>query len=186
MFTNKTLSIALKIFLVVLFVYNSFGYLLLYFPVQTIIKHVVQKSIHEKKIKPEDLSVLVFSIKGLDEKKYDFIWEKPGKEFRFNDKMYDIEDKVIIGDTIFYTVYYDHKENILEELFSIHQLDNKKDKTQNLAQKVLLVGFYYEEINNIYSKIEQNTSTNMPLKKNEADFLNHIFDVPTPPPRKIV
>ena len=186
MFTNKTLFNTIKIFLVVLFVYNSFGYLLLYFPVQTIIKHVVQKSIHEKKIKPEDLSILTFSIKDLEENKYDFIWKKPGKEFRFNGKMYDIEDKMVNGDTIIYTVYYDQKENILEHLFSLQHQDNKKDKTSNSAQRVLLVGFYYEEINNIKSKIERNTLTNIPLKKNEANFVNYISDIPTPPPRKIV
>ncbi len=64
------------IFLVVLFVYNSFGYLLLYYPVQTITKYIVQKAIHEKKIKPEDLCVLTFNVKDLNEKKYDLIWEK--------------------------------------------------------------------------------------------------------------
>lgn len=186
MFSNKTLFNSIKIFLVVLFVYNSFGYLLLYFPVQNIIKHVVQKAIHEKKINPDDLSILTFSIKDLEKNKYDFIWKKPGKEFRFNGKMYDIEDKVISGDTISYTVYYDHKENILEELFSLQHQDNKKDKATNASQRVLLVGFYYEEVNNINSKIERYTSTNIPLKKNEADFLNHISDIPTPPPRKIV
>ena len=106
MINKKSLTNTIKYFLVVLFIYNSFGYLLLYFPVQTIIKHVVLKAINEKKIKPEELSVLTFNLKNLEENKYDFIWKKPGKEFRFNGKMYDIEDKVINGDTIYYTVYY--------------------------------------------------------------------------------
>ena len=48
----------LSYLIAVLFLYNSFGYLLLYFPVKPIIKHIVQKSIHEKKIKPEDLSII--------------------------------------------------------------------------------------------------------------------------------
>lgn len=186
MISKKSITNTIKYFLVVLFVYNSFGYLLLYFPVQTVIKHIVQKTINEKKIRPEDLSILTFNVKDLDENKYDFIWEKPGKEFRFNGKMYDIEDKVTKGDTIYYTVYYDHKENILEEFFSLQHKDNKKDKTANNVQRILLVGFYFEDTNNLYSKIEHKSSSNIPLKKNEADFLNYISDIPTPPPRKIV
>lgn len=183
MISKKSLTNTIKYFLVVLFIYNSFGYLLLYFPVQTIIKHVVLKAINEKKIKPEELSVLTFNLKDLEENKYDFIWKKPGKEFRFNGKMYDIEDKVISGDTVYYTVYYDHKENILEELFSIQHKDTKKDKTTTQVQRVILAGFFCEELNKINSNIVQNTSTNIPLKKNDADFLSYVSDIPTPPPR---
>jgi hypothetical protein len=182
----KKLTNTVYVLVAALIIYNSFGYILLYFPTSALIKYFVGKSIKEKEVNAEELSILVFKISDLENNKHDFIWKRPDKEFRFNGKMYDIENKEVKGDSVYYKVYYDHKENILEELFSIHQQDNKKDKTQNSAQKVLLVGFYYEEINSINSKNIQNTSTNIPLKKNEADFLNHIFDVPTPPPRKIV
>ena len=88
----------------VLFLYNSLGYLFLYFPASHLIKHFVHKAIKEKKIKPEDLSILAFKLSDLKNNKYDFIWKKPGKEFRFNGKMYDIEDKVVSGDSVYYTV----------------------------------------------------------------------------------
>ena len=55
--------------ILVLFLYNSLGYLVLYFPSSLLIKHFVHKSIKEKKISPEDLSVLVFSISDLESNK---------------------------------------------------------------------------------------------------------------------
>lgn len=181
---QRTKLVALLI--LVLFLYNSLGYLFLYLPASHLIKHFVHKAIKEKKIKPEDLSILAFKVSDLKNNKYDFIWKKPGKEFRFNGKMYDIEDKLISGDSIYYTVYYDHKENILEELFSLQQTDNKKDKSQSSVQRVLLVGFYYEQIKSYFIDIQDINPSNLLLNKNEAVFHNYISDVPNPPPRNIV
>jgi hypothetical protein len=172
--------------ILVLFLYNSFGYLFLYFPSSLLIKHFVHKSIIEKKINPDDLSILAFKISDLENNKYDFIWKKPGKEFRFNGKMYDIEDKIVNCDSVYYTVYYDHKENILEELFSLHQKDSNKDKSQNTVQRVLLVGLYYEQIKYFTFNLYLFDKSSLPLDKNGADFLNHITDVPSPPPRNIL
>ena len=186
MFNSKYFSKIIYLFLVALFIYNSFGYLLLYFPARTIIKHIVQKSIKEKKIDPSDLSVLAFNINDLESKKYDFIWEKPGKEFRFNGKMYDIEAKEIKDDTIYFNCYYDHKENLIEEMFTIHFSDHKKDKTQNSIQRIILIGLFSEEIKYINSKLLNRNIINIPLQKTEAGLLNPINDVPIPPPRIIV
>ena len=86
----------------------------------------------------------------------------------------------------YYTVYYDHKENILEELFSLLQKDNNKDKSQNLAQRILLTGLYFDQIKYFAFHINMFDNSNLPLDKNEADLLNHITDVPSPPPRNIV
>ena len=170
----------------VLFLYNSLGYLFLYFPASHLIKHFVHKAIKEKKIKPEDLSILAFKLSDIQNNKYDFIWKKPGKEFRFNCKMYDIEDKVVSGDSVYYTVYYDHKENILEELFSLQQSDNKKDRSQSSVQRVLLLGLYYEQLKYYFIDLQDINTSNLLLNKNEAVFHNFISDVPTPPPRNII
>lgn len=169
--------------LVLLFIYNSFGYLFIYFPSSLLIKYFVHKSIKERKIDPEDLIILSFKISDLENNKHDFIWKKPGREFRFNGKMYDIENKILSGDSVYYTVYYDHKENILEELFSLQQTDNKKDKSQSSVQRVLLVGLFYEQVKYLTYELKNYSSHNCPLNKNEADFSNYISDIPTPPPR---
>ena len=158
----------------------------MYFPASVLIKHLVQKSIKEKKINPEDLSILAFKISDLENNRYDFIWKKPNKEFRFNGNMYDIEAKMISGDTIYYTVYYDHKENILEEMFALHFTHSKKENTQNSVQRILLVGMFSEEIKVVLTKLNERITSKMPLQKNEAGFLSLTKDVPTPPPRNIV
>jgi hypothetical protein len=89
-FSNKKYSKFIYLFLAVLFVYNSFGYLFLYFPVKTIIKQVVQKTLNEKNNDNDDLSVMVFNADGLKSNKYDFIWIEADKEFKFNGRMYDV------------------------------------------------------------------------------------------------
>lgn len=168
-----------------LFLHNSFGYLFIYFPSSLLIKYIVHNSIKEKKINPEELSVLSFCISDLKNRKYDFVWKKPGKEFQFNGKMYDIENKKVIDDSIHYTVYYDHKENILEELFSLQQKDNKKDKTQNNFQRIIFAGLYFEKVIKQYFDLCKSNSAFIPIKKNELEFANFISDIPTPPPRTL-
>lgn len=175
----------IAILLIGLFLSSSFGFLLIYFPAKTIIKHTVFKSINNKEIAKEDLSLLSFNLYDLAEGNYDFEWEKPGKEFRFNKKMYDVEEKRIEGDSIYFIVYYDHKESLLEELFVIHSKNQDNDKNKNVVQRVILLGLFFETDLFYYEK-DLNDSTSITLQKNEASKINFFKDVPTPPPRIIV
>ena len=182
----KVLNKVVYALLAVLIIYSSFGYLLLYFPVRTVIKHSVFKSIEKKEIAKEDLVILAFNIDDLKNQKYDLIWKKPDKEFRFNGQMYDIEDTRIASDTIYYTCYNDVGENLLEGLFSLHIQNHKKDGTQNTTQRLILIGLYLEEIENSNLKFYDKNVINIPLLKKEASNLNPTEDIPTPPPRLIV
>ena len=145
MFKGRYFTNFIYTFLVVLFVYNSFGYLLLYFPIKTIVKHFVQESVQEKNIDRDELSVLVFNVNDLAQNKYAFIWIKPEKEFRFNGEMYDVEYKRVKGDSVYYTCYFDVEENFLEKIFALQNNDFKKDKTQSTANRVILLGLFSEE-----------------------------------------
>jgi len=182
----KILNKVVYALLAVLIIYSSFGYLLIYFPVRTVIKHSVFKSIEKKEIAEEDLVILAFNIDDLKNKKYDLIWKKPDKEFRFNGQMYDIENIRTASDTIYYACYNDEKENLLEDLFALHINNHKKDGTQNTTQRVILIGLYSEEIENSNLKFCNKDVINIPLLKNEASNLNPAKDIPTPPPRLIV
>jgi hypothetical protein len=93
---------------------------------------------------------------------------------------------MISGDTIYYTVYYDHKENILEEMFALHFKNSKKENTQNPVQRILLVGMFSEEIKVVLTNLNDSITSKIPLQKNEAGLLSLTKDVLTPPPRKIV
>jgi len=158
----------------------------MYFPTSILIKHFVTKSLYEKKINPEDLSVLAFNVYDLENNKYDLIWKKPGKEFKFNEKMYDIEGSELKGDSVYYTVYYDHKENILEEMFALHFKNSKKDNAQNPVQRILLLGMFSEEIKVVLTNLNGRITSKIPLQKNGAGLLSLVKDVLTPPPRLIV
>ena len=182
----KILNKVVYALLAILIIYSSFGYLLLYFPVRTVIKYSVFKSIEKKEIAWDDLVILTFNIDDLKNQKYDLIWEKPDKEFRYNGQMYDIEDTRVEIDTIYYTCYNDEKENILDDLFALHIKNHKKDKTQNSTQRVILIGLYSEEIENGNLKFYDKNLINIPLLKKEALNLNPMEDIPTPPPRLIV
>ena len=181
----KILNKVVYALLAVLIIYSSFGYLLLYFPVRTLIKQSVFKSIEKKEIANEDLIILAFNIDDLKNQKYDLIWEKPDKEFRFNGQMYDIEDTRTASDTIYYTCYHDEKENLLEDLFSLHISNHKKDGTQNSTQRIILIGLYSEVIEYSSLKFYDKNVINIPLLKKEASNLNPTEDIPTPPPRLI-
>lgn len=172
--------------IVALVIYNTFGYLLIYFPAQTILKHIVQKSIQEKKIDVKDITVLAFKISDFNNNKYDFEWKNPGKEFRFNGKMYDIKVKVVRNDSIFFSCYYDEKENILDELFTLHLINNKRESTQNSTNIAFMFGLFFEELKNNSLETNDRNLSHIPLLKIEQRTLNYFKDTPTPPPRMII
>lgn len=166
-----------------MFIYNSIGYLILYFPARTLIKHISQELIKENRIDQEKLIVLAFKISDLKSNKYDLIWEKPDKEFRFEGDMYDVEKTYVDGDSVYYTCYCDHTENILEEIFALQFSDHKKDKTQNTAQRIVFISVYSEQLDDLNTKIYNQTTTNFPFQATEAGLLDNQYDVPTPPPK---
>lgn len=171
--------------LIGLFLYSSFGFLLIYFPAKTIIRYTVYNAIKHKEIKRENLLKLSFNLNDLNAGLIDFEWKKPGKEFKFNGKMYDIEDKHIDGDSIHFIVYYDYKESLLEELFVIHSKSHDNDKNKNVVQRVILLGLFIE-LDNVYRNKDLNNITSILPQKNEASKINFYKDIPTPPPRNIV
>lgn len=165
------------------FVYISFGYLFLFIPAKVLIKEIVQYSIEKKEIKSEELSTLVFDLTDLKKNKYDFIWVKKNKEFRFNGKMYDVEDRKIIGDSIYFICYYDHKENILEELFASHFSNNKKGELQSSSFRIILFGVFTEEVCTLNQVRPINEPTLLSLCTSADKLNNLIEDVLTPPPQ---
>jgi len=168
-----------------IFIYSTFGYLVLFNPLRILIKEVVQNSLMENNIHTEELNTLVFNVKDLTNNVYDLIWVGTS-EFRFNGKIYDIKEKVTKGDSLYLTCYYDHKENILESLFTLFLANNRKDINQNSSNSVFMFGFFYEENKDIYSQFFEKDITNIPLLKTENGILNFIKDIPSPPPRLVV
>ena len=166
--------------------YNTFGYLFVYLPASLIIKYVVSESIKKNKIPEEELIILTFDLNDLREMRYEFNWVKPGKEFLYNGKMYDIKKEVLEGNKISYTCFYDNAENILEMLFVDFLNNTKKDFNHNLTSGIFLLGLFYEEIKTNHSQLYDNAISNIQIQKIEYALSSHINDIPTPPPRLII
>jgi hypothetical protein len=65
-------------------------------------------------------------------------------------------------------------------------INNKKDINQRNISSVFLFGLFYEEAQDCNSKFYYKDISNIPLFKNENVVLNHITDIPTPPPKFFV
>jgi len=184
-YKSKKYFNVLSLLLAVVFLYNSFGYLFFYFPASSLIKYVVSDLIKKNRISEEELIVVTFNLNDLRDMKYEFKWVKPGKEFLYNGKMYDVKSEVITGDKIYYTCFYDTNENILEKLFTDYLNNTKKDVNHNLTGGIFLFGLFCEEIKTNHAQLFENDGSNVRIQKIECTFSNHINDIPTPPPRLI-
>jgi hypothetical protein len=183
MFNKEKFSKYLYLLVGLLFIYNSFGYLLIFVPAKILIKEFVQKAIKINEVESEELSILAFNLDDIQNKKCDFIWIEQDEEFRFNGKMYDVKNKVVKGDSVFFACYFDDKENILDEIFSLHLIDNKKDKAPVNLAHINLPSLYFEEIKNSNLYLGVTSTTNHSLLKTERITLDYIKDIPSPPPR---
>ena len=184
MIKSKKISTCISLVIAVIIIYNSFGYLCFLLPSKLLIKEFVHRAIEKEEMDPSELSILIFNLHDLKSNKYDFEWEKLNKEFRFNGKMYDVEKSEIKGDSIYFKCYYDHKENILEEIMALYFYNNKKDKTHNISNHLLFFGLYSESIKD-NKLIQNNAAANIRPLKTEDRIMDHIKDVLTPPPQLI-
>lgn len=164
-------------------IFNAFGYFILFNPLKILIKEVVRKSLIENNISTEEYNKLVFCLNDLRNNVYDFVRINES-ELRFNGKLYDIKNQTIKGDSLYLVCYFDHNENLLESALSLFWAFNKKD-IGNTNPVVFFAGLYYEEIEN-GAQIYDRDSFILPLLRTNNRFLNHIEDIPTPPPRLIV
>jgi len=178
---NKNNFAAILILAIIL--YHSFAYLLFYFPAKYVIKKVVQSSIHTEK--PEiNFVVLAFDRSKLNSNKYNFVWEEENEEFKFENHLYDIKNKVVKGDSVYFSCYLDEDENLLDRIFNEISENNKKDKSQIEFFSLSLVGLYFEEIDPlVFYNDHKSALYYMRIERKNTNFIS---DIPTPPPRFLV
>ena len=105
------------------------GYVFIYQQLITINRIYVLASIEED---DSDENVLALSFKRSDIESGNICLQWKNKnEFRYNGNMYDILDKVETSDSIFFYVYCDDIENLLESNFYCYIEDEKKNSKQN-------------------------------------------------------
>lgn len=144
------------------------------------IKGEVRKMISNG-IEEEELVLLKFT---KEESETKLKWEH-AREFSYKQKMYDIVESQIVGDSVFYLCWKDQKETnvnnnlkmIANKFFNCKsQQDQKKDQINN----------FYKSLYCQQNIIKDNTLTELQINKLSAYFLliqTQAFSPPSPPPK---
>jgi len=170
-----------SILIILMLIFNSFGYVLLYIQ----LKSVFKKQGFEKISNYLQDEELIFITDSKSNPNPDIIWIK-GHEFKLHGKMYDVFSKVEKGDTIIYKVICDDNENALEHAYNIF-FSASTDTTKNTGPIASIIkNFFYigltPEANDIRIEIKYNIINII------ADtFYSSLYsDIPEPPPKKLI
>lgn len=152
----------LTFFILVLFLFNIFGYYVPYLLLRSEIHTEMRRKL-EGTSEDKALTKLTFSLKGKSEK---VEWKEEGKEFRYKDEMYDIVKTVMHKDSITYLCLRDEDEENLIYNFSKLIKDNlgNNSKSKNITVKELSK-YHFNNSNKIY----------IPVKRLQFGSLENIF-----------
>ncbi len=168
----------LSIFLVISFLFNTAGYLLIFLVIQSSLKENAREKISSNNYNHSQ-TLIVFANKNLDTgiaelKFYD------EKEFSFKGKMYDIIKRENKNDSVYFYCLADTEEDELNLAF------NKKGKTEetdnnsgnlNFLKNILQDGLLTQ------NHFCPNNNFKIPFTKEESLITtSNICDIPTPPP----
>ncbi len=153
------------------------------------IKHkqkTIRKQIKKEIIAGIDKNELIF-LKFSKNEIYSVLKWKHSKEFEYNNQMYDIVEKTLTKDSVFYLCWWDNEETQLNKQLvnavNISIGNNKQNKEKqsdliNFYKSLYFFDFYsynpniFDSDNDVYTKYKL---------KNYCCFINNI----SPPPKKI-
>lgn len=159
-------------------IFNSCGYILLYFTSSQYVKYLVSEKLSKNELDSE-LIFISISKADLAKNKISFEWIH-SREFRYNGKMYDIKKNLSDKDSLRFLCYYDEKENLIVELFNIFsKSERENNKLRNSLNLFSFLIVFFED-NLIFRQFFQ--STNLPIVLIENP-LQRSLKVLTPPPK---
>ena len=169
----------ISILLLLLLLYNSGGYVLIYLNLKEIIKEyaVGQLSRHAEQ---DSLLTIKIPKRELDNPDV-FKWVEEN-EFMYNNKMYDIAKSSERGDTVYFYCIEDKNEIILDELFA-GCFSEDKNETDTEDVKIVLRFLNTEAITNLFYQ-----NLFIPVKQiqyidSQKLFTSYFPRVITPPPQ---
>ncbi|HEY5533415.1 MAG TPA: hypothetical protein VIL99_00535 [Ignavibacteria bacterium] len=166
-----------------LLLFNSFGYILVYFEVKQSLKEEAFDKLSDY-IPDSGMEIITVFKRDVinDEEFYKLLEEN---EIRFKEKMYDVYKKYEKDDTIILYCICDEKENNLDKAFSVYiQNLTTKDSPQPALKNILL--------NKLSAGILSSESDLFPKEIIELFFNPHQFlisnypEILTPPPKYII
>ena len=175
---KKTLSISLLIIIAIATIF-PFAYLKME-------RKAIKKAIKHKiiaGIDKEELVLLVFHKNEVDQQ----VKWKHSKEFQYKGEMYDIVEKEIIGNEIYYWVWWDKEEtvlnqklaNLVRQNFAQNPYQNNKNQVINHFFKTL----YFSEKTTIQLDVVKNEISHCTLYSENFSLWQQ--SPPVPPPKKV-
>jgi hypothetical protein len=168
-----------SIFVISLFIYNSFGFLALHPLLSIYYKNLGMQQANTPS--KEHVEILVFNKEDLLEQKIDFRWIH-SREFKYNGEMYDVVKKIEDNKQIFLYCINDEKEKKLEEEFERGVHKNTSENKQRPAS--------YNHFNILLSEPVQSEQTGIDLVQEyefkfwlTGSYSSPNIEIPSPPPR---
>jgi hypothetical protein len=146
-------------------------------------KSLVRKEVKHQMIAGMDKDELVLLKFTKEESQTKLRWEH-SKEFEYNSQMYDIAEKEIKGDTIYYWCWWDHEETRLNRQLDDLVANVLGNNPQKRERQEKLVEFYKKLYWKSYSDslaLTEQISINYPIYKENYSSIYHT--IPDPPPR---
>ena len=166
---------AITILLVFFIIFDSFGYIFVYF--QTL--HYLKE--HSYEILNNYISENDFELIK-DNNRFSQILKTDDNEIKYNDKLYDVYKEEQIGDFTYYYCLRDENEEVLQKVFS--DFENNKTKNdsssplRNIINNLIIVAIPQTIIKVFYDNFQ---FLNISLIQNCKP--QNIISVPTPPPK---
>ena len=167
-----------SILLLLLFAYNIAGLYVTFKVLQMEAKEEAVRQIAAN-LPEEDLDVIVIDSSALNDGSSKIIWKEEGKEFRFEDKLYDVvRIKYSNGKAHLICLNDVNEENIIQNFSNfIHKKTDNNNKWNNLLSKI--PSYYFQEIRYNLTELDSN-----PFRLEEiSSYKNFTAKIDTPPPR---
>lgn len=169
-----------SIVLLLIFVYNPIGYVIVFKVLQNQVRHEIKQKIKQS---VPDNELIIIAVPFDDD--HCLMWTKPNKEFRFKGEMYDVVKIESRGNQILYFCIHDFKESKLFAEIDHHihnhiaNNPNHRKRTNYLNKKVITDYISQTLLANSYSF----NSKNLPFKKYINLYHSISMEIPYPPPK---
>lgn len=170
------------IFIVVVFIYNTFGFLLLQ-PLLLKYFEYIGTLAAENPSEEDKIELIILNKEDISANKNNF--KKIGsKEFQLNEKYFDIVKQEDRDSLIYFYCISDEMENALEKDLRDRIDENSLNKRQKPSNNNQLNSVYSEAV--CYLILNQSNSPGSTYRSNKSvHYLQISEDIPTPPPRLI-
>jgi len=165
-----------SIFLLISFLFNTAGYLLIFLLLQSSLKDNVREKISSNNYSQ---TLIVFANKNLNDGITELKFHDE-KEFSFKGKMYDIIKRENKNDSVYFYCLADTKEDELN--LALIKKGETGDSDKNSGNLVLLKNVLQDGLLS-HTLFDSDNNFKIPFTKEESLITtSNICDIPTPPP----